>query len=97
MSAAEIPNLRSLGHGSRPPRRGAARSWRRPGGDGGRGQVVADDGGNEKIVQQTDNDASRSRVSAVDAGYLDDPFAHAFLDSSASPDQRFPIINRGRK
>ena len=95
MSAAEIPDLRSLLHGSRPPRRGAVRAGRRP---GARGQVVVDDsGGSDKIVQQTDNDASRSRVSAVDAGYLDDPFAHAFLDSGGRHDQRFPIINRGRR
>ena len=45
------------------------------------------------IVQQTDQDASISRMSAVDVGYLDDQFAKFF----AVPGQlrRFPIINRG--
>lgn len=47
----------------------------------------------DKIVQQTDNDASGSRVSAVSLGYLDDPFAQAFLQGPIP--RRYPIINRG--
>ena len=46
-----------------------------------------------KIIQSTDQDASISRWSAVQAGYLDDPFAHLFTTSPAP--RRFPIINRG--
>jgi hypothetical protein len=47
----------------------------------------------DKIVQSTDNDASVSRLSAVDAGYLDDPFARALTTGKAA--RRYPIINRG--
>lgn len=46
-----------------------------------------------KIIQSTDQDASISRWSAVQAGYLRDPFAHLFTPSPAP--RRFPIINRG--
>ena len=45
------------------------------------------------IVQQTDQDASISRMSAVEAGYLEDPFAELFAVPGAQ--RRFPIINRG--
>lgn len=52
---------------------------------------------NDKIVQGTDNDASVSRLSAVEVGYLDDPFAKAFVPSETDRwIRRFPIINRGR-
>jgi len=47
----------------------------------------------DKIVQLTDQDASVSRLSAVEVGYLDDPFARLFL--SAGQQKKFPIINRG--
>ena len=52
---------------------------------------------NDQIVQQTDNDASISRVSAVEAGYLDDPFAKDLAPPTppGSSHRRFPIINRG--
>ena len=46
-----------------------------------------------KIIQQTDQDASVSRMSAVKVGYLDDPFAKEFMSTEAP--RRFPIINRG--
>lgn len=46
-----------------------------------------------QIIQSTDQDASISRWSAVQAGYLRDPFAHFFTPSPAP--RRFPIINRG--
>ena len=49
--------------------------------------------GKDQIVQQTDVDASISRLSAVQLGYLDDPFAQLFV--SSEPQKRFPIINRG--
>lgn len=45
-------------------------------------------------MQGTDNDASVSRVSAVELGYLDDPYATA-LTPSGSATRRLPIINRG--
>lgn len=45
-------------------------------------------------MQGTDNDASVSRLSAVELGYLDDPFARA-LTAAGPGTRRFPIINRG--
>ena len=48
----------------------------------------------DKIVQQTDQDASVSRISAVSLGYLHDPFAALFLSDTQA--RRFPIINRGK-
>lgn len=45
-------------------------------------------------MQGTDTDASVSRLSAVNLGYLEDPFARA-LTPSGSETRRLPIINRG--
>lgn len=87
MAAPQIPNLNSL-------RRGRGR---------GRGSGIgrsAENGpasrptGNDRIVQGTDNDASVSRLSAVELGYLEDPYATA-LTPLGSATRRFPIINRG--
>lgn len=64
----------------------------------------------DRIVQQTDDDAAGSRQSAVEAGYLHDPFARMlYLDSThrgggagqQAPEgvlqvRRMPIINRGK-
>lgn len=47
----------------------------------------------DKVIQQTDQDASVSRLSAVEVGYLDDSFAAIFAPSQSQ--RRFPIINRG--
>lgn len=44
-------------------------------------------------MQSTDNDASVSRLSAVEAGYLTDPYARALTTGEAA--RRYPIINRG--
>lgn len=49
----------------------------------------------DRIIQRTDNDASVSRLSAVELGYLHDPFAHALVNSEAIGSKRYPIINRG--
>lgn len=50
----------------------------------------------DKIIQGTDQDASVSRLSAVEVGYLSDPFAKAFVPSESDRwVRRFPIINRG--
>ncbi|KAI9888466.1 MAG: carboxy methyl transferase for protein phosphatase 2A [Vezdaea aestivalis] len=46
-------------------------------------------------IQRTDDDASISRLSAVELGYLSDPFARLFVPQGAPPQRRFPIINRG--
>jgi len=50
----------------------------------------------DHIVQQTDVDASGSRLAAVNLGYLVDPYA-ALLHTGGDNDQprRFPLINRG--
>ncbi len=54
------------------------------------------------VIQQTDQDASLSRLSTVQLGYLHDPFASLLLlqdEQQASAgglaEKRFPIINRG--
>ena len=50
----------------------------------------------DHIVQQTDIDASGSRLAAVHSGYLVDPYA-ALLHGGGENDhpRRFPLINRG--
>ncbi|KAJ5500784.1 Leucine carboxyl methyltransferase eukaryotic [Penicillium expansum] len=50
--------------------------------------------GKDRIVQGTDNDASVSRLSAVELGYLEDVYAAA-LTPAGSATRRLPIINRG--
>ncbi|KAJ5879710.1 Leucine carboxyl methyltransferase eukaryotic [Penicillium solitum] len=47
-----------------------------------------------RIVQGTDNDASVSRLSAVELGYLEDAYAAALTPVGAAT-RRLPIINRG--
>jgi hypothetical protein len=90
MSALRIPNLNTL---------------RRDGGRrGGRGRGAASSGpesspntnpiAKDKIVQSTDNDAATSRLSAVEAGYLDDPFTK-MLTQGQNVDRRLPLMNRG--
>jgi [phosphatase 2A protein]-leucine-carboxy methyltransferase len=93
MAAPQIPNLLSLRGGSRGTR----------GGRGGRGgssglgvtsktpeQLAAH---KDRLIQATDTDASYSRLSAVNAGYLKDQFAKEFVLGDIP--KRFPIINRG--
>ncbi len=88
MSAPSIPNLLSL-RGGRGGRGGALRS-RRGGGPGTTGAH------HDSTIQGTDTDAAVSRLSAVDAGYLEDPYAAFFVSRMDGPPQRrFPIINRG--
>jgi [phosphatase 2A protein]-leucine-carboxy methyltransferase len=90
MSAPQIPKLKSL-------RRGGLRS--RGNVHGSTGGHAASPGGRlikqDAIVQNTDNDAATSRLSAVDAGYLDDPFAKE-LSAPESFQKRLPLMNRGR-
>ena len=87
MAAPQIPNLNTL-------RRGQGRSFGR--GRGAPSSSLGDEeekAAKDQIVQQTDQDASVSRLSAVEAGYLNDPFAKQFV--SGPSQRRFPIINRG--
>ncbi|KAK3724448.1 carboxy methyl transferase for protein phosphatase 2A [Vermiconidia calcicola] len=51
--------------------------------------------GRDRIVQQTDQDASSSRMSAVSLGYLDDPFTRGLYPPGDDVPKRYPIINRG--
>lgn len=87
MSAPSIPNLLSL--------RGAARGGRGRGrGRGGHRSAAAT--AHDATIQGTDTDAAVSRMSAVDVGYLNDPYAQYFVSNAAGPvTRRLPIINRG--
>ncbi|KAI1081835.1 S-adenosyl-L-methionine-dependent methyltransferase [Whalleya microplaca] len=87
MSAPSIPNLLSL-RGSRGGLRGRGR------GRGGHSSSATP--GHDATIQGTDTDAAVSRLSAVDLGYLDDPFAELFVQNTAGrATRRLPIINRG--
>lgn len=91
MAAPQIPNLNTLR-----ATRGAGRGYGR--GQGGHGSSSSlsqeeEKSARDKVVQQTDQDASVSRLSAVEVGYLNDPFAQEFV--VGGPQRRFPIINRG--
>jgi O-methyltransferase involved in polyketide biosynthesis len=90
MSAPHIPNLNTL-------RRGGLRSRGR-----GRGGSTVAVGENEslpsslikdEVIQKTDNDAATSRLSAVETGYLDDPFARLLTPGQHA--RRLPLMNRG--
>ncbi|KAF5229018.1 hypothetical protein FANTH_14344 [Fusarium anthophilum] len=86
MPAPEIPNLLN-----------SLRSARGGRGRGrGRGGHASSAVTHDATIQGTDTDASVSRLSAVDLGYLDDPYAQYFVQSSDGPvARRLPIINRG--
>ncbi|KAI1386565.1 leucine carboxyl methyltransferase [Hypoxylon trugodes] len=87
MSAPSIPNLLSL-RGSRGGSRGRGR------GRGGHSQSAGLS--HDATIQGTDTDAAVSRMSAVDLGYLQDPFAQFFVQNSVGGAiRRLPIINRG--
>ncbi|KKY26548.1 putative leucine carboxyl methyltransferase superfamily [Diplodia seriata] len=89
MSAPQIPNLLDSLRSGRGGSRGRGRGPRH--GPAGRGAHSAES--QDSIVQQTDGDALGSRVSAVDAGFLRDPFIKDFVTEEVQ--SRFPIINRG--
>lgn len=105
MSASKIPNLNSLrrGGGSARGRFRGRGSTEAPAQQADlpphhdqqlqRGKKLASD----KIVQGTDNDASISRASAVELGYLEDPFANALTPPAGLGTRRYPIINRGKR
>ena len=89
MAAAHIPNLNIIRNA-----RGTGRGRGRAGLWGSIATGSEDDKlAKDKVVQQTDQDASVSRLSAVKAGYLEDPFARYFV--SGEGQRRLPIINRG--
>ncbi|KAL8998696.1 MAG: hypothetical protein Q9188_006043 [Gyalolechia gomerana] len=86
MAAPQIPNLNTL---RRAPGHAPGRARGGPSSSNNEEYEAAKD----KIIQQTDQDASVSRLSAVQLGYLDDPFADLFVVGQSQ--RRFPIINRG--
>lgn len=83
--ASHIPNLNTLRRG-----RGRGRGIGRTEETGLSGLPS----GKDRIVQGTDNDASVSRLSAVELGYLEDAYAAALTPVGAAT-RRLPIINRG--
>ncbi len=92
MAAPHIPNLSTLrpsgrGRGRGLPGNPSSSTTTTPSADEDKSAAKA------RIVQLTDQDASISRWSAVEAGYLNDPFARLFTPTQAQ--RRFPIINRG--
>ncbi|KAK4087532.1 Transcription initiation factor IID, 18kDa subunit [Purpureocillium lilacinum] len=88
MAAPSIPNLLSLRGGGRGGRGGGRGGGSTSIGSRRHGHASAD-----AVIQDTDTDAAVSRLSAVDLGYLDDPYARFFV--SGPPTRRLPIINRG--
>ncbi|RFU78758.1 leucine carboxyl methyltransferase 1 [Trichoderma arundinaceum] len=92
MSAPSIPNLLSLRG------RGGARGRGRGRGQGrgaGADAPVSRGQAHDLTIQGTDTDAAVSRLSAVDMGYLSDPYARYFVSNlGGPPTRRFPIINR---
>jgi hypothetical protein len=71
MSAPHIPNLNTLSRGG-PRSHGRGRGGLPVAGeDASQHSAFAKD----EVIQKTDTDAATSRLSAVEAVYLDDPFA----------------------
>jgi [phosphatase 2A protein]-leucine-carboxy methyltransferase len=91
MSASHIPNLNTLRRGG-PRNRGRGRGGLSVAGeDASKQSALAKD----EVIQKTDTDAATSRLSAVEAGYLDDPFAKLLTPGQHS--RRLPLMNRGRQ
>ncbi|KAK6414283.1 carboxy methyl transferase for protein phosphatase 2A, partial [Oleoguttula sp. CCFEE 5521] len=49
----------------------------------------------DRIIQQTDNDATSSRLSAIELGYLKDHYTKELVPPGEPVARRYPIINRG--
>lgn len=90
--APQIPNLNSL-RGQRGGLRGLAKRRGAPSNPDHVTEQEDPDQKRDKIIQQTDNDASQSRMSAVALDYLQDTFARSFITQQIA--RRYPIINRG--
>lgn len=98
-TAQSIPNLLSLrgrigGGGINQGRyRGVIRRGGRGHGPGGAPSSAS--ATHDATIQGTDTDAAVSRMSAVQIGYLDDPYAELFAQFGPGAARRLPIINRG--
>lgn len=97
-NAPSIPNLLSLrgrigggGVTARGRYRGVIHRGCRGHGPGAPSASAAHDA----TIQGTDTDAAVSRLSAVQIGYLEDPYAELFAQSGPGAARRLPIINRG--
>lgn len=89
---ASIPPLSTFRSARRGPRLRGGRS------NPGSAEILSEEDlekSRDKIIQQTDNDATSSRMSAVSLGYLDDQYAKAFFPQGQEVPKRYPIINRG--
>lgn len=85
--SSQIPNLKTLlGRGRGGGLRGRARGG--PGASSESLETVRDN-----AVRGTDQDAAGSRVSCVELGYLDDPYARFFASQPST--RRLPLLNRG--
>ncbi|OCK80024.1 leucine carboxyl methyltransferase [Lepidopterella palustris CBS 459.81] len=92
MSTSEIPNLKSL----LSSRRGGGFQSRRGRGHNNPGASTENiEAVKDSVVQSTDHDAATSRLSCVELGYLDDPFAAAFVTPGEPMSRRLPLLNRG--
>ena len=88
MSAAQIPNLNTL-------RRGALKSRTYASNEQATTPPQRRQIDKDAIIRSTDTDAAQSRLSAINAGYLDDPFAALLSSHSEEPARRLPLMNRG--
>ncbi|EXJ80613.1 hypothetical protein A1O3_06897 [Capronia epimyces CBS 606.96] len=95
MSSSTIPNLNAFRRGQRGRGRGSGRGV----GSSHSGAAGLGHGRHrphDEIIQNTDNDAATSRLSAVEAGYLEDPFARLLsADEDGPVARRLPLMNRG--
>ncbi len=91
MPAPQIPNLNTLRRGDGARRGGSGRGAATRGTES---SYEINSFAKDKGVQSTDHDAATSRLSAVEAGYLDDPFAK-LLTRGVNVDKRLPLMNRG--
>jgi [phosphatase 2A protein]-leucine-carboxy methyltransferase len=90
MASREIPNLKTLlGRGRGGGLRGRGR------GRGGYGSGSEEsEAARDSAVRGTDQDAAGSRVSCVELGYLEDPYAKLFATQATT--RRLPLLNRGK-
>ncbi|GAB1319078.1 carboxy methyl transferase for protein phosphatase 2A [Madurella fahalii] len=98
MSAPSIPNLLSLRGGASGRGRGRGRGGPGRSGVPASGPGSGSGASHDATIQGTDTDAAISRLSAVELGYLSDPFARLFVQGpplSHGVGRRLPIINRG--
>ncbi|EME80901.1 uncharacterized protein MYCFIDRAFT_46445 [Pseudocercospora fijiensis CIRAD86] len=94
---SSIPNLNALRSGRRGPRLRGRRGTPGPTDAHNEPSFGPEDveKARDRIIQQTDGDASSSRMSAISMHYLDDHHAKTFFHQGGEVPKRYPIINRG--